>query len=76
MENKMKTSKTVYSDEKSVPLYLNADDICDILHISRAYAYNLFYAEGFPTINLGKRKMVRKEKFFKWLEEHEVINNG
>lgn len=65
-----------YFDEKSVPLYLSADDIKDILNVSRAFAYNLFYAEGFPAIVLGKRKMVRKEKFFKWLEEHEVINDG
>ncbi len=61
-----------YYDMREVPLFLSADDIADILGISRAYAYNLFHAEGFPTITLGKRRLVRKEKFFAWLEEREV----
>ena len=64
-------SKKNYMTEDEVPLYLNAKDISDILNISLAYAYNLFYAKDFPTIHLGKRKVVRKEKFFKWIEEHE-----
>lgn len=61
-----------YYDMREVPLFLSADDIADILGISRAYAYNLFHAEGFPTITLGKHRLVRKEKFFAWLEEREV----
>lgn len=61
-----------YYEMKEIPLFLSADDIADILGISRAYAYNLFYAKGFPTLKLGKRRLVRKEKFFAWLEEQEV----
>ena len=51
MTNEITSSKRYY-EMKEIPLFLSADDIADILGISRAYAYNLFYAKGFPTIKL------------------------
>lgn len=66
--------KSRFYTEDQVPLILTVNDVADILGLSRAYAYNLFHAEGFPTIHIGKRMMVRKEKFFEWLlmQEQEV----
>ncbi|MBQ4040927.1 MAG: helix-turn-helix domain-containing protein [Oscillospiraceae bacterium] len=52
---------------KVLGVILSVNDVADILGLSRAYAYNLFHTEGFPTIHIGKRMMVRKEKFFEWL---------
>lgn len=62
-----------YTDEQ-VPLILSVNDVADILGLSRAYAYNLFHTAGFPAIRIGKRMMVRKEKFYEWLlaQEQEV----
>lgn len=59
--------KTIFYSQEQVPLILSVNDVADILGLSRAYAYNLFHTEGFPTIHIGKRMMVRKEKFFEWL---------
>jgi excisionase family DNA binding protein len=53
-----------------LPTTLNADDIAEYLGISRAGAYNLLRSEGFPTLKIGKRMVVQKEKFKTWCDEH------
>lgn len=67
--------KAKYFDMEQVPIILTVTDVADILGLSRAYAYNLFHAEGFPTITLGKRMIVRKERFFEWLISQEKEAN-
>ncbi len=57
-----------YSDYDSIPLCLDAFDISNILGIPRSDVYFLLHAEGFPTITIGGRMLVRKEKLFNWLE--------
>ena len=64
----------IYKDFEELPLTLNAKDIADVLGISKSYAYNLFYRKDFPTLTIGKRKIVRKDKFLLWLDEHEGGN--
>lgn len=64
----MKT-KELKSDE--MPIVLNANDVAAILGISRAFAYNLFHAKGFPVIVIGKRRFVKKDSFIAWLEHQE-----
>ena len=65
-----KPSKTYYNEEE-IPLILSAEDVADILKVSKSFAYNLFYAKGFPSIRIGSRRFVRREKLLKWLEAHE-----
>lgn len=60
-----------YSSLEEVPLFLDANDIVRILGISKTNVYYMFRAAGFPTISIGKRKFVRKEKLFSWLESQE-----
>ncbi len=38
-----------------------------ILRISKTNTYALFNRSDFPTINIGRRKMVSKEKFLEWI---------
>jgi len=54
---------------EQLPLMLNADLLAETLGISRAGAYELLHAKGFPTIRIGKRMMVSKEHFRRWLDE-------
>ena len=56
---------------EEIPLYLDANDIVRILGISKTNVYYMFRANGFPTISIGKRKFVRKEKLLSWLETQE-----
>ena len=58
-----------YTKYDQLPLTLSAQDVANALGISRANAYYLFHAEGFPTMRIGKRVMVNKEKFIVWVEK-------
>ncbi|MBR1841957.1 MAG: helix-turn-helix domain-containing protein [Oscillospiraceae bacterium] len=55
-------------DIENLPYMLNAEEVADILGIARNSAYNLMHSEGFPTIHIGRRMVVPKEKLFQWIE--------
>ena len=55
---------------EQLPLTLNAMDVAACLGISRAQAYTLLKAEGFPTLRIGKRLLVPRHSFIAWLDEN------
>lgn len=57
-----------YKSFDELPLFLNYQMIADILGISRAVAYQLMREESFPTLRIGKRMVVPKDRFIAWLE--------
>ena len=59
---------TTYTSYNQLPLSLNANDIAAVLGISRANAYTLMRAKGFPTIFIGKRMIVPSDKFIEWMD--------
>ena len=59
---------TTYTSYTQLPLSLNANDIAAVLGISRANAYTLMRAKGFPTIFIGKRMIVPRDKFIEWMD--------
>ena len=59
---------TTYTSFNQLPLSLNANDIAAVLGISRANAYTLMRAKGFPTIFIGKRMIVPRDKFIEWMD--------
>ena len=59
---------TTYTSYNQLPLSLNANDIAAVLGISRANAYTLMRAKGFPTIFIGKRMIVPRDKFVEWMD--------
>lgn len=61
---------TLFTSFDQLPLVLNAEQLAAALQISRAGAYNLMHAKGFPTIRIGKRMVVPKDAFLKWLADH------
>ena len=61
------TTATAYSE---LPTILNASQLAKTLGISRAGAYNLLASRGFPTLQIGNRKLVPKEKLIKWIDEN------
>lgn len=50
------------------PSILNADQLADLLGISRAGAYQLLHQESFPTLKIGKRLLVPKDKLMNWID--------
>ena len=62
-----------YVNYEQLPLMLNAEDIKDVMNISRAGAYQLMHREDFPKIIIGKRIVVPRDKFLEWLENSAAI---
>ena len=60
-----------YKSMEELPLMLNANDIMNVLGISRAFAYNIMHDKSLPVIVIGKRRVVNKDKFFTWLQKCE-----
>lgn len=52
------------------PAILNANQLAEILGISRASAYQLLHMDSFPTLRIGKRMLVPKEKLMLWIDQH------
>ena len=64
----MKESK--YKSYDELPLFLNAEQVAQVLGIAPSSAYELMHEDGFPVLKIGNRMVVPKEKFVAWVEEH------
>ena len=58
-----------YTSLDQLPLALSAEDVARVLGISRANAYVLMHSKGFPTLKIGKRMTVPKDKLIEWMEK-------
>ena len=63
----MKTS--VCRSYAELPLFLNANQVSQVLGVSVSTAYELMHETGFPVLRVGNRMVVPKEKFIRWAEE-------
>ena len=61
--------KNTFTSYDQLPLALCADDVAAVLGISRANAYTLMHSKDFPTIFIGKRMIVPRDKFIAWMNE-------
>ena len=62
-----------YSTYDELPVTISADEVAMVLGISRANAYSLMHTKGFPTIFLGRRMIVPKDKFVEWIEQQVAV---
>ena len=69
IEMKNKNMTNTYTSIDQLPITLCAEDVAQVLGISRAGAYTLMHSKGFPTIQIGKRMVVPKDKLLAWMEE-------
>lgn len=63
-----KQKRAVSLDE--MPVTLNADEMAEVLHISRARAYQLLHRADFPTLKIGRRLLVTKEALCDWMRKN------
>lgn len=68
--------KETYSSMDQLPIMLNADQLAQVLGISRAGAYQLMHAKGFPTVKIGKRMIVPKQELIAWLGDRLKDNDS
>ena len=74
-ENIFKKGKQIpmrgtFKTNEELPATLSATDISKYLGISKANSYQLMNRSDFPTLKLGKRKLVPKDKFLIWVNNN------
>ena len=56
-----------YKDFKELPLFLNASMVADLLGVSQSKAYELMHEKDFPTLRVGSRMVVPRDRFLEWM---------
>ena len=52
-----------------LPLTLTVPEVGEVLGISRAKAYDLARSEGFPSMRIGTRILVPRDKLIRWTDK-------
>ncbi|MCI9625377.1 MAG: helix-turn-helix domain-containing protein [Clostridia bacterium] len=61
--------KSIYKSYDELPIMLNVEMVKDVLGISLTSAYELIHEKDFPSMKVGNRIIVPKDKFRKWVEK-------
>ena len=56
-----------YKSYDELPLMLSVPEVAIVLGISRAAAYELERSKDFPSLRIGTRIVVPKDKFISWI---------
>ena len=64
---------TNFTSIDQLPITLSAEQVAQVLGISRAGAYTLMHSKDFPTIQIGKRMVVPKDKLLAWMEKQLAV---
>ena len=68
--------ESAYKSYDDLPLFLNAELVAKVLGVSPSSGYEQMHEAGFPTLRIGSRMVVPKEKFVAWVEEHTKGGEG
>ena len=66
-------SKT-YTSYNELPIMLSVPQLASMLGISRSGAYTLARSEGFPSLKIGSRIVIPKDKLQVWINENCLSN--
>ena len=61
--------ESIYKSYEELPLFLNAELVAKTLGIAPSSAYELMHEEVFPSVRVGSRFVVPKDKFRQWVEQ-------
>lgn len=70
-KERQKEIKPKFNSFDDLPAVLNANQLGAALNISRANAYRLMRSADFPTLRIGHRMLVRRDKVLEWIEKQE-----
>jgi excisionase family DNA binding protein len=62
-------NKTTYKTFDELPMFLNVATVAKLLGISQSSGYELMHEKEFPSIKIGSRILVPRDKLRDWLEE-------
>lgn len=60
--------KTKYRNYEELPVMLSVPEMAALLGISRAGAYALARSENFPSVRIGSRIVIPKDKLIAWID--------
>ena len=60
---------STYHSYDELPMFLNAKMVAQVLGVSISTAYEVMHEPGLPTLRVGSRMVVPKEKFIQWVDE-------
>ena len=60
--------ESTYKNYDDLPLFLNAAMVARVLGVAPSSAYELMHEEVFPSVRIGSRFVVPKDKFRQWVE--------
>lgn len=61
--------ESLYKSYDDLPLMLSVPEVASVLGISRAGAYDLARNKDFPSLTIGTRIVVPKDRFILWIEQ-------
>ena len=68
--------ESVYKSYEELPIMLNAETLAKVLGIAPSSAYELMHEKEFPTLRIGNRIVVPKEKFIEWVQKRTEGERG
>lgn len=60
----------IYKNYDELPLMLSVKELATVLGIGRTSAYELTKTKGFPSIKIGSRVVIPKEKLIEWIDKN------
>ena len=60
--------ESTFTNYDQLPLFLNANTVAQVLGVSISSAYELMHEEVFPSVRIGSRFVVPKDKCQQWVE--------
>ena len=61
--------ESIYKSYDELPLFFHAEMVAKLLGVSATTAYGLMHRKDFPSIRVGSRLVVPKEKFVEWVNK-------
>ena len=58
-----------FGNYDALPLTLTVPEVGGVLGLSRAKVYDLARREGFPSMRIGTRILVPRDKLIRWIDE-------
>lgn len=71
----MTMKDSVYKSYEELPLFLNARTVAQVLGVSASSSYELMHQQNFPSLKIGNRIVVPKERFVQWVEQNTSVGN-
>jgi predicted DNA-binding transcriptional regulator AlpA len=59
--------ESIFKSYDELPLFLNAEVVGRVLGVSISSAYELMHEKNFPSIRIGNRLIIPKDKFIEWV---------